>query len=295
VREYLDAVAANHRARTRELDESTWATHLKGSTFSNIQAAAVTVADTERFIYTIRRTSESTARRVHALLRSCFNYHLERGTLQSNPAHLPKAVRLRQGHANVVPLSEEQRHKLLAYLERANPLWHALIALAIDSGARQAELFGLQWDDIDPATNTISISKTLNTIGGKAVLERETKTAKSRRKIIISSGTMDLICALPRESTQVFAHPRGRWNRSRITRIWHRVLKGADLPRYRFHDLRHTCASLLVASGAPINAISERLGHSSPMVTLNIYAHLFEDAQRPLAAIMQEKLHAKTS
>jgi integrase len=170
----------------------------------------------------------------------------------------------------------------------------AMYALAVDSGCRLGELLGLMWSDVDFERGAVAIRRSLEEVGGELNL-KQPKTAKSRRTIVLSAFTLD---ALQEHRRAMLAE--GRYGPDRpvfcgaTTKSWLRksdvyrhsfalILDRAGL-KFRFHDLRHTCASLLLATGTDIKTVQERLGHSTATMTLNTYSHVLAGAQGAAAA-----------
>jgi integrase len=149
---------------------------------------------------------------------------------------------------------------------------------------RRGEIVGLKWSDLDRAASRLSISRTLQNVGGRPV-EFGVKTRTSRRTVDLDHDTMRhlerwrrrlRLEGLPHGPDDwMFCNARGRFlNPESISQLFDRIVRRAELPRIRFHDLRHTHASLLVAAGVPIKVVSERLGHAHPAFTMHTYQHL---------------------
>ena len=169
----------------------------------------------------------------------------------------------------------------------------ALYVLALDTGARQGELFGLQWPDVDFKTGTLKIQRQLAELRGKLAL-KEPKTRAGQRTVQLSpfalnalNGHRQRMLAEGRDvkAGLIFCDTSGGFLRkSNLTRQgYQRIVKRAGLPQIRFHDLRHCAASLLLASGVNIKVIQSRLGHEHIETTLGIYSHLLPAAQMDAA------------
>lgn len=185
---------------------------------------------------------------------------------------------------------------------------YPLYALAIDSGARQGELFGLRWQDIDFTTGSVLLQSSLEEINGHLRL-KEPKSGKGRR-IELSRFAVDALLqhrkamlaeGHARPDAPVFCDTAGGWLRKgNVLRrsFWlaialaglHDAEKAIQegrqpepLPKIRFHDLRHTTASLLLLAGVHPKVVQERLGHAKIEVTLNIYSHLLPTMQKEAA------------
>jgi integrase len=180
---------------------------------------------------------------------------------------------------------------------------YALYVLAIDSGMRQGELFALQWPDIDFEGGAVVVQRNLEEIKGHLRL-KETKTARSRRRIPVSRFTLDalhehrkLMLAEGHTTGYVFPDTGGGGLRKSNfqRRSFHPALKRAGLPRIRFHDLRHTCATLLLLADENVKVISERLGHASIQLTLDTYSHVLPTMQQRAADKMDRILARKAT
>ena len=145
----------------------------------------------------------------------------------------------------------------------------------------------LQWRGVDFGRHEIHVCNTLDTIAGKPVLKRATKTTTSRRRIQLSTVTMNAlqVHALSGGSSgYVFLDEAGQpFARTRFYRRWCMLLKAAGLPHYHFHSCRHTMATRLLRQGCYLTAVSRRLGHSKPAITLNVYSSAIPEDQAPLA------------
>jgi integrase len=177
---------------------------------------------------------------------------------------------------------------------------YALYVLALDSGMRQGELFGLQWEDFDWASGTVQVRHGLEEIKGQLRL-KDVKTKHGRRRIKLAPSTLDAlhdhrktVLAAGHAGGPVFCDSAGGWLRKSnvARRSFGPTLKRAGLPAIRFHDLRHTTATLLLLANVNPKVVSERLGHSKIQVTLDTYSHLLPTMQDGAADQMERLLHA---
>jgi integrase len=195
-----------------------------------------------------------------------------------------------------------------AFLEgTANDPYAALWRLALTTGMRQGELLALLWDDVDLERGTLAVRRTL-TIGkdGRYTVG-EPKSASGRRSIALPPSC---IAALRRhrarqnerrlqwgEAWQETGHVFDRGDGARLSvptmaGAFHRLIRQLGLPRIRFHDLRHTSATLALAEGVHPKIVAERLGHSNVGMTLNKYSHVSMDMQREAADRLDKALGA---
>jgi integrase len=170
--------------------------------------------------------------------------------------------------------------------------YRTMFLLAVMSGVRQGELLGLQWFDLDLGNSQVHVQKTYNK--GRFFI---TKTKTSNRRIDLGPMVMTelknwkLACP-PSNLDLMFPNEAGEpINYSNmVNRHFLPALKGAGLPKIRFHELRHTYASLLIHQKENIKHIQNQLGHSNPMVTLNVYAHLMESRNHEAACRLENTI-----
>lgn len=205
----------------------------------------------------------------------------------------------------ITPLDPDQARLLLATV-RGDRL-EALYAVALALGLRRGEALGVMWADVDLADAKLHVRRALQrTKGGLRLLD--VKTKKSRRTV---SLPLFAIRALQRhrrrqeeereavgdrwtETGLVFTSPLGApLDPQAATRAFARALARAGLPHQRFHDLRHACASLLLAQGLDLKVIQEILGHSTITVTANLYAHVLIGLKRQASERMDALLGDK--
>ena len=205
-----------------------------------------------------------------------------RDIIAFNPiSKLERSERPRVGRREQRILNREEIGRLLA---SAAPRYRTLLATAIFSGLRQGELLGLHWRDVDLAEELIHVRTALN----RQRLDVPPKTQHGVREVVLMSGLAQALKKHRMQSTFnrpddfVFASQLGgplHWaNVSR--RALKPALKRAAIQPLRWHDLRHTFASLLIAGGANVVFVSRQLGHSSTDITLRVYAHLFDRAEQ---------------
>jgi integrase len=192
----------------------------------------------------------------------------------------------RPAKPEITPLSAGQVKVLLA-AARGDRL-EALYVLAVTTGMRIGEMFGLKWSDVDLEAGTVQVRRTV-AADGKI---NPPKTSSGRRTIRLSRMAISALSGYPRASEWVFPSaagtPIGICNFHKNS--WRPLLQRASLPPTRFHDLRHTAATLMLSSGVPVKVVSEMLGHADISTTLSIYAHVLPDMQEPAADAMDDLL-----
>jgi integrase len=203
-----------------------------------------------------------------------------------------------------VVLTEDQARTLLQTVH--GDRLEALIVIALATGMRKGELQALRWQDIDVNAGIAQVTRTLK-ITPEGRRFGRAKTRYSRRTIALPAVAREALEAhLMRQHEErsllddgwqdhdlVFCNENGeRLPTSRLDAVgWYgRLLKRAGLPPIRFHDLRHTAATLLLARGVNVKVVSELLGHSSVAVTFSLYGHVLPHMQREAAVAMDQAL-----
>ena len=190
---------------------------------------------------------------------SCIFIHYYDGI---NPTSRVK--RLKEPRNRVRFLSDSERVRLLEACKKSkSKLLYPVVVLALSSGLRRGELLKLTWDRIDLDRGLIYLIDTKN---------------GDRRMVPIGGHALELISQLPKTCKYVFPTPFGSYYQD-MNYYWYPALKEAGISNFRFHDLRHSCASLLSMQGVPLHTIAEILGHRDIRVTLK-YAHLSVDHLR---------------
>lgn len=236
-----------------------------------------------------------TRKRALSTLRTALKELVDEGRLLRNPCDVVKPPKTRRAAFRVPSPSEVKR-----LIDAAQPFWvRVLLMLAFTSTMRQGEIFALTWDDVDFSTGSVRVQHSL-ACNLDGVLERRApKNDYSIRTIDLPASTMRALRALQERQQQdgyvgdwVFPDSDGGPLRKSnlIRREYRRALVAADLPRMRFHSLRHAGNSLLIAQGEAPLALSKRMGHADTRMTLDTYGHQFENAGRRVAESMERGL-----
>lgn len=184
---------------------------------------------------------------------------------------------------------------------------HALYVVAVSTGLRQGELLALRWGDVDLAGGALAVRATLQRTKEEGYVLRAPKTKQSQRRIILGTvATAALRAHRARQAEErlalgeawdasldlVFPNTLGRPMDGTNLLHYHfyPLLKRSGLPRIRFHDLRHTAATLLLGRGVNPKIVSEMLGHASISITLDVYSHVLPAMQAQAAAAMDDAL-----
>ncbi|MEX2045976.1 MAG: site-specific integrase [Chloroflexota bacterium] len=295
--EWLEGQRSKIRATTwrRYSELAGYATKLIGA----IALEKLTPEDVERLLETRLKAgaAPATVRQLRAVLRRALGQAEKRRYVQRNAAALasPPRVERRQ----MTALTEDQANALLEAAK--GDRLEALYAVALDTGMREGELLALKWAEVDLERGTLQVRATLQaTPDGYEFAP--TKTAKSRRQVTLTRAA---VTALRRHRVRqneermalgtgwtdidlVYANAVGRpVNASNLLhQRFHPLLKRADLPRIRFHDLRHTYATIALGRGVPLKVVSDTLGHSSIAITADTYMHVTPSMSRAAADAM---------
>jgi integrase len=240
-----------------------------------------------------------TVRYAHSILHRCLNDAQKRGLLGYNPAH--GAVIPRAEHHEMYFLDEDQVMRFLLATKESR--YEALYHLAVKTGMRQGELLGLKWSDLDWKKGILRVQRQLQRINNQGLLFSQPKTKTGNRSIQLGEQTLQTLRTHLekqrleqafanqnwRDEGLIFATPIATPTDPRnLIRDYKRVLRIAGLREIRFHDLRHTAASLMLNNGVPILVVSKILGHSKASTTLDIYGHLISVMQEGAARMMDE-------
>ena len=229
--------------------------------------------------------SAKTVRNIHQILSSALKLAQEQRLILSNPA---------EGCA--LPRVEHQEMKTLTTVQLASFFREAresgvfeLYYLELATGLRRGELLGLKWEDVDLDRGDLRVRRQVSRINGE-VVEAPLKTKNAYRTLPLAEDTVSVLKEQRRKvgnSPWVFPSPNGGpISPDSVLHMLHRVLKRAGLPKVRFHDLRHTFATLALQNGVDVKTVSGMLGHFSAGFTLDTYAHITSAAQRQAAQTM---------
>lgn len=264
------------RASTRARDESHLRNHILPA-FESHPIGAITKLDVQGFVQALseKGLAPRTVRECYRILGGILSEAADAKLIGESPCHrinLPRVERAERRY-----LSPDEIERLAASMSEP---FRALVYSGAYLGCRWGELVGLKRANIDLLRRKVLIIGTLEEVGGRVTYVEETKTSASRRTLSIPASLVEMLAehlAHSPESEYVFSaadgSPLRRGNFRR--REWGPAIERAGIEPLRFHDLRHTCAALLIAQGAHVKEIQMRLGHSSITTTLDVYGHLF--------------------
>ena len=229
--------------------------------------------------------SAKTVRNIHQIISSAMKLAQEQKLIASNPTEGCALPRLEHREMQTLPVEQLQ-----SFLREAKDSGvFELYYLELVTGLRRGELLGLKWEDVDLERGDLRVRRQIARISGE-VVEAPLKTKNAYRTLPLAEDTVDILEAQRKktgDSPWVFPSPTGGpISPDSVLHMLHRVLKRAGLPRVRFHDLRHTFATLALQNGVDVKTMSGMLGHFSAGFTLDTYAHVTTASQRQAAKTM---------
>ena len=230
--------------------------------------------------------SPKTVRNINQVISSAMQLAIQQKLISSTPADGCALPRIEHKEMKTLPADQ-----LAAFLNEAKRTGtFELYYIDLATGLRRGELLGLKWQDVDLDSGVIHVRRQVGRIDGK-VQEAPLKTKNAYRNISIGADAVSILWEKKKQdggrSEYVFPSPTGGpMSPDSILKMLHRVLERAGLPELRFHDLRHTFATLALQNGVDIKTVSGMLGHFSAGFTLDTYAHVTTAAQRQAAETM---------
>jgi integrase len=231
-----------------------------------------------------------TVRGIHRMLHKALHDAVKWNRVASNVCD--KVTQPRQVTYEIHPLTKEQAKALLEAAKGSN--LEAILTLAVATGMRRGELLGLRWHDINFAEGSLVVRHTMDRAGKYGIIENDPKTEKSKRKIILPRFVLDTLMqhkvdqAKMREKAGlawqerdiVFSNELGGFTEpTHLNRRFKNLLKKEGLPVIRFHDLRHSAATILLGMNVPGKVVQELLGHSTISTTIDRYSHVLPSMQ----------------
>jgi integrase len=278
-------------------------THLKPG-LGRYPLARLTPQQVQAFLNTKAASglSPRTVSYLRSVLRQALTQAERWGLVSRNVAKLAEPPRI--PHAPVVPLTPAEARVFREAIH--GDRLEALFLLAIGSGLRQGEILGLAWGDVDLEARTATVRQALQRVNGALVLV-EPKSSSSHRIATFPAFVGDALRAYRTRQREERLLAGTRWHDDprqlvfttsvgtpldgiTVTRRFQAILAAAGLPRQRFHDLRHACASFLLAQGVPARVVMEQLGHSQISLTLGTYSHLIPGMSRAATDLLDDLL-----
>ncbi len=250
--------------------------------------------------------SSRTVLHCHRVLREALQHAVQWQLLARNPADAVQPPRPER--SEVRALEAEEARQLLQAVARTR--YDALVHLAVTSGMRKGELLGLRWSDVDLDAGVLHVQQTCQWLPHQGFVFRQPKTQLSRRAVALSPEAVRrlhqhrqrqleerlAVGSAYQDNGLVFTTPLGApIDPSNFRRAWERIVREAGLGHVRFHDLRHTHATLLLQQGVHPKIVSERLGHAGVAITMDTYSHVLPSLQAKAAVGFDRLLEGVTS
>ena len=319
--EWFTASKARFRPSTRARFEGIINKHWRTAPLAAIPLQKLRSTHVEQY-YAEATVSQSTLKLHHSVLHQALRKAVKNRLIATNPAadldHKPRRPREKaSGEAQAHAWTAIEARAFLVAAKAAGPQPAAFYALALDSGARRAELGGLTWAHLDLDAGKMRIVQQLLTAGANPTFG-PTKTGRPRT-VSLAPETVELLRAHRRHQRELRMANRSTYHDLDLVfakewadvqragarlghplqpntlghREFRKAITAADVKRIKFHGLRHTCATLLLQAGTPIHVVAERLGHATVSMTMEVYAHVLPDMQRDAASTLGALLHPR--
>lgn len=228
---------------------------------------------------------------IHGVLHKALDNAVKWGLVSRNVCDAVSPPRVPKTEKQV--LTKEQAHKLLEHVKKHR--LEAILTVALTTGMRRGEILALRWKDINLEEGSVQVKRTVDYIPHYGYVETEPKTAKGRRKIMLPSFVISILKEHRLQQIEernkvgvgwvekdlVFCGLHGDYfNPAYLLRMFKKVLVDAGLPHMRFHDLRHSAATILLEMKVHPKVVQEVLGHSTITMTLDTYSHVLPSMQQ---------------
>jgi integrase len=298
-------------ARKGVVGESTWITyetyirlHLKPA-LGHLPLARLHQRDLQQ-MYTamLAHSSATTVNHAHTVLHTALQHGLRMGYVARNPASLATPPRKRSFEVVALTVDEAQRFLRAAAGDRLEALFY----VALYTGMRQGELLALRWSSVDLDHGLIQVRGSLRRMHGTLTFGQP-KTSRSRRLVAIPDTVIDVLRTHHVRQAQERLRAGAAWQdldlvfpnqvggpleaQNMVRRHFRPILMRAGLRQVRFHDLRHSAATLLLSIGTHPSIVQELLGHSAVAVTLDTYSHVTPNMQRDAVAALHRSLNLR--
>lgn len=261
--------------------------------------------------------SPNTIRKYHVLLHTLLGQATQWQLIAYNPADKVEAPKAKKTHKKIY--DEENTGKFLMLLQDEELKYRLLALLALSTGMRKAELFGLEWSHIDFTANTINIEQTSQYLPGEGIYQDTTKTEESTRTITVPASIMELFRQykvsqaasrlklgdkwrpdIPKEekiidTERIFTTWNGKPAHPDSFNTWLRKFAiKHDMPHITPHSFRHMTATYLITGGVDLRTVAGKLGHANSTTTQLVYSHLVKSAEKETANMMESFIKAST-
>ena len=225
--------------------------------------------------------SANTVRNINHVISSAMDFAVAQKIITENPCKNVSLPKLEHKEMQTIPAEQLQ-----AFLQEAKATGvYEMYYIELATGLRRGELLGLKWQDIDWDNGVITVRRQVARVNGE-ITEAPLKTKNSYRAVSISLQAIEVLKQQKAKTNDeyVFSSPNGGpISPDSVNNMLKRVLERAGIPKVRFHDLRHTFATLALQNGVDIKTVSGMLGHFSAGFTLDTYAHVTTSAKKEAA------------
>lgn len=285
---WLDEYAANTVRHSTLKNYRYMANHVKRELGDN-QVSSVTVEDVQQMYHRliVRGLSATTVRHVHSMLHLAMDAAVRAHLTAQNPTDLAVPPRAERGEMRI--LTEQQLDTFMKAI-RTDASWYDFFYTELTTGLRRGEICGLRWQDFDEKSGVLHVRRTLHSEDGRLVAGA-TKTGCGTRDIVLPDGTAEVLRKRKAGSYSEWIFPNLTKPELPISpgaayRRLKEILKRANLPDIRFHDLRHTFSTHALSSGVDARTLAGILGHTNASFTLDTYTHVTGDMQKHAAEVV---------
>lgn len=256
---------------------------------------------------TNKKLGNTSIQHYYTLINGIIEQAIKWDYIKTNPNS--KIDKPKRDRREIEVYSKEEVIQLLECVKKEPLKYQVIVYLALDLGCRLGELTALTWNDINFDTREVNINKSTQFIKGK-VIEKETKSLHSDRRVFISDTTLSILKKYRHEQKMKKVKLGEKWkNSNRIlttnfgddihhdtpSKIFKKILKRYGLKEITFHGLRHTNASLKIREGIQTQIVSRSLGHSSVQITDKYYSHFFEEEFKEVSNILDKEVFSKVN
>ena len=228
--------------------------------------------------------SAKTVRNINQVISSAMDLAIAQKIIPSNPTNACELPKVEHQEMQTIPVEQLQ-----AFLQEAKATGvYEMYYIELATGLRRGELLGLKWQDIDWKNGVIKVRRQVARVDGQ-IKEAPLKTKNSYRTVTISQQAIEILKGQKKKTNDAYVFPSpngGPISPDSVNNMLKRVLERAGIPKVRFHDLRHTFATIALQNGVDIKTVSGMLGHFSAGFTLDTYAHVTTSAQKEAAQTM---------
>ena len=233
--------------------------------------------------------SAKTVRNINQVISSAMDLAVAQKIIPANPTNACALPKIEHQEMQTIPAEQLQ-----AFLQEAKATGvYEMYYIELATGLRRGELLGLKWQDIDWKNGIIKVRRQVARVDGQ-IKEAPLKTKNSYRTVTISQQAIEVLKEQKKKTNDAYVFPSpngGPISPDSVNNMLKRVLERAGIPKVRFHDLRHTCATIALQNGVDIKTVSGMLGHFSAGFTLDTYAHVTTSAQKEAAQTMENILN----